>query len=145
MPDALPLPPLAGDFAFAPGDRIQASGAVQYSTGRDHGGMYQIREGEYPSILFGADGMWTCYRYVDFSKAPGSVTISVKSGQPGGVLQVRKDAPDGPVIATLDVPDTGWKWKERTVPVYTDPSGKEDVYLVAAKAPFSVKYFRFNP
>ena len=47
-------------------------------------------------------------------------------------------------MATLDVPDTGWKWKERKVPVQVAGEKKETIYLVAAKAPFSVKSFRFN-
>ena len=51
---------------------------------------------------------------------------------------------DGPLMATLDVPDTGWKWKERKVPVQVDVNPKETIYLVGAKAPFSVKSFRFN-
>jgi len=131
--------------AFGLGDRIQASGAVVYSGGRDHQGMYRIRKGEYPSIQFSADGQWTGYRYMDFSRLPGSVSITVKSGQPGRVLQIRQGAPDGPVIARLELPDTGWKWKRRSVPVYTEVSGKEEVYLVAEKGPFSVKDFCFNP
>ena len=106
--------------------------------------MVELKRKEYPVIFFQADGQWTGYRYVDFSQTPATLTVCIKSGQPGGQLELRKGAPDGPVLATLEVPDTGWKWKEQTVPVQVDASGKEAVYLVAKVAPFRVKYFRFE-
>lgn len=130
--------------AFRPGDKIQASAAVEYSLGRAGAEMVELKRKEYPVIFFKADGQWVGYRYVDFSWAPSTITVSVKSGQPGGKLEVRSGAPDGPVMATMEVPDTGWKWKEQTVPVQVDASGKEAVYLVAKVAPFRVKYFRFE-
>ena len=70
--------------------------------------------------------------------------LAVRAGQPGGRLELRQGAPDGPLMATLEVPDTGWKWKERKVAVQVTGEGKETIYLVGAKAPFSVKSFRFN-
>ena len=130
--------------AFRPGDKIQASAAVEYSLGRAGAEMVELKRKEYPVIFFKADGQWTGYRYVDFSQAPATLTVCVKSGQPGGQLELRKGAPDGPVMATMEIPDTGWKWKEQTVPVQVDASGKEAVYLVAKTAPFRVKYFRFE-
>jgi hypothetical protein len=130
--------------AFRPGDEIQASAAVEYSLGRDGGEMVELKRREYPVIHFKADGQWTGYRYVDFSGAPSSFTVSIKSGQPGGQLEVRTGSPDGPVIATLELPDTGWKWKQRTVHLQGNLSGKEEVFLVARQAPFRVKWFKFN-
>ena len=67
--------------------------------------------------------------------------MSIQAGQAGGQLEVRTGAPDGPVIATLDIPDTGWKWKNRTVPVQGTLSEDDGVYLVAKTAPFSVRSF----
>lgn len=129
--------------AFKPGDEVQTYGAVEYSTGRE-GGMMEVKKGRAPFITFGADGQWVAYRYFDFTETPSSVTIAVRAGQPGGRLELRQGAPDGPLMATLEVPDTGWKWKERKVPVQVDGNPKETIYLVGAKAPFSVKSFRFN-
>ena len=128
---------------FRPGDRIPASAAVEYSLGRDGGEMVEPSRGEYPVIHFKSDGQWVGYRYLDFSQGLVSFKVSIKSGQPGGRLEVRKGAPEGPVIATLDIPDTGWKWKEKTVPVQVDISDKDAVYLVAVRAPFRVKSFKF--
>ena len=129
--------------AFQPGDRIPASAAVEYSLGRDGGEMVEQSRGEYPVIHFKSNGQWTGYRYVDFSKPLTGLSVSIKSGQPDGLLEVRKGSPDGPVIATLEVPDTGWKWKEKTVPVQVDITDKDAVYLVAKSAPFRVKSFKF--
>jgi hypothetical protein len=103
-----------------------------------------VKKGRAPFITFEADGQWVAYRYFDFTDASASVTIAVRAGQPGGRLELRQGAPDGPLMATLDIPDTGWKWKERKVSVQVDGNPKETIYLVGAKAPFSVKSFRFN-
>ncbi|MBR4756363.1 MAG: family 43 glycosylhydrolase [Bacteroidales bacterium] len=130
--------------AFRPGDLIQASGAVEYSTGRK-GGMMVPKKGEYPAISFTEDGQWTCYRYIDLSESPGSVTVSVRSELPGGKLELHLTAPDGPLVATLDVPDTQGMSKDCTLPVRVDDAGKETVYLVAARVPFSVNSFIFKP
>ena len=105
--------------------------------------MVELSRGEYPVIHFKSNGQWTGYRYVDFSKPLTGLTVSIKSGQPDGLLEVRKGSPDGPLIATLEIPDTGWKWKERTVPVKVDVSEKDAVYMVAKSAPFRVKSFKF--
>ena len=129
--------------AFGLGDKVQAGGAVEYSVGRD-ASMFGIKRGEYSFVHFQEPGQWACYRYFDFTQAPSSLTVSVESGQPGGALEVHQGSPDGPVIATLEIPDTGWKWKERTITVQVEGSGKETIYLVASQAPFSVKYFRFE-
>lgn len=129
--------------AFGLGEKIQASAAVEYSTGRK-GGLMELKRKEYPIISFNENLQWTGYRYVDFSKVPFNVTVSVKSGGPGGKLELRKGSPDGPAIAVLDIPDTGWKWKEVSARIQIEASGKDAVYLVATRAPFSVKYFIFR-
>ena len=129
--------------AFGLGDQVWAGGAVEYSTGRTPG-MYQLKRGAYSYVTFQEAGQWACYRHFDFTQAPSCLTVSVQSGQSDGVLEVRKGSPDGPVIATLEIPDTGWKWKEKTATVQVEGSGKETLYLVARSAPFSVKYFTFK-
>ena len=128
--------------AFGLGDTVQAGGAVEYSTGREPD-MYQLKRGAYDSVSFQQDGQWACYRYFTFREAPKNLVVSVFTGAHGGRLEVRKGAPDGPVIASATLPDTGWKWKKITIPVMTGSMDKETLYLVASQAPFSVKDFRF--
>ena len=105
--------------------------------------MYQLKRGAYDFVSFQQDSQWACYRYFTFPEAPKSLTVCVFTGAHGGRLEVRKGTPDGPVIGSATLPDTGWKWKEITFPVENGTMEKETLYLVASQAPFSVKYFRF--
>ena len=129
--------------AFCPGDLIQASSAVEYSCGRD-GGLVEPDRGDYPTISFSAGGQWVGYRYFDFSKVPSSIALTVNSSVPDARVEVRIGAPDGPVISSGNIPDTGGNWKTIILPVQTDPAGKDDFYLVAVQAPFKVKSLRFD-
>jgi hypothetical protein len=117
------------------GVSIPASGASDFSAD----GLVRSRNGEYEYVAFTAAGQWTGYRFLGLSETPDRLTVAIQAGQPGGRLEVRAGAPDGPVIAALDIPDTGWKWKERTVPVEGKLAGGEAIYLVAVDAPFSIK------
>ena len=128
--------------AFGIGDTVYAGGAVAYSTGREPG-MYQLKRGAYDYVSFQEDGQWACYRYFTFPEAPKNLIVSIFTGAPGGLLEVRKGAPDGSVVGSVTLPDTGWKWKEIAIPVENGTMEKETLYLTASRAPFSVKYFRF--
>ena len=119
------------------GEEVPASAASDFSAD----GLVQSRKGEYEYISFTASGQWTGYRFLGFPKTPDNLTVTILSSQPGGRLEVRAGATEGPVIATLDIPDTGWKWKERTVPVEGTLEAGEAIYLLAVDAPFSVKSF----
>ena len=105
--------------------------------------MYQLKRGAYDFVSFQEDGQWACYRYFTFPETPKVLTLSIFTGAHGGRLEVRKGAPDGPVVGAATLPDTGWKWKEIAIPVLDGAMEKETLYLVASQAPFSVKYFRF--
>ena len=119
------------------GDLIPASGASDFSDS----GLVQSRKGEYEYVSFTDDGQWTGYRFLGLPETSCSFTVSIQAGLAGGRLEIRTGTPDGPVIATLDIPDTGWKWKERTVPVQGTLSEGDAVYFVAKTAPFSVRSF----
>ena len=144
--------------AFRPGDRVQAGGAVEYSTGRegglieensigrDGGIMMKIRGAEndgfstkrmtgYPYISFSEAGQWTGYRWFDLSLKARKLEACVRSGDEGGIIEFRKGSPDGEVIATVEVPATKGEWKTVKAPAKVSGSAKETVYAVAAKAP----------
>lgn len=129
--------------AFLPGDRIDASSAVEYSTGRS-GGLTELRRGKSPVVSFTSDGQWTLYRYVDFSRPLSRFTARVRSTAPGGLLEIRKASPGGSVIASIEIPDTGGEWEEISVPATAEVSGKDAVCLLAAHAPFQVESFLFS-
>ncbi len=89
---------------------------------------------------------WTMYQNVDFgSKGAKSVimNIAVESGMEGRNIEVRLDAPDGPLIATVtthatgsDFPDREEWWTEfdeHTAAVTGTATGVHDLYIVHEK------------
>ncbi len=61
-----------------------------------------------------------------------SITYRVSSGGPGGTIEARAGALDGPVVHTVEVPNTGgWDSYTEVGPVeVTDPGGTQPLYLV---------------
>jgi arabinoxylan arabinofuranohydrolase len=89
------------------------------------GGMnvYPVRDGAYimvKGVSFGA-------------QSPGSFTASVagqpKSGSKGGVIELRLDRVDGPLVGRLPVGDSGGQWKTETIPV-SGVTGTRDLFFV---------------
>jgi hypothetical protein len=64
----------------------------------------------------------------DIAQVACEVSASVGHG---GVLELRCDRPDGPLIGRVEIPVTGqWdEWRTVTLPV-TDPGGVHDLYVV---------------
>ena len=60
----------------------------------------------------------------------GAITFRVSSDGEGGTIELRAGAPDGPLVAELDVePTGGWDtYRELTAPV-TDPGGAHELFL----------------
>ena len=74
-----------------------------------------------------------------------SVSLRVSSGGSGGTIEFRWNAPDGPVIGTANVPNTGgWDSYTTLDPVpLDDPGGSGTLYLVFSGG-FDVDQLRFN-
>ena len=121
-------------------------------TSQRHGAARQItgpiRDRTFYSFLQGSNGDYGVYQPVNFYRID-SVTVRVAS-EAGGTLQMRLDAPDGPVLTELKVPataqkqpsadeqgnpeegggdDDGPRWEEITAPI-TNPGGTRALYLV---------------
>ncbi|WP_106436328.1 carbohydrate-binding protein [Streptomyces bingchenggensis] len=79
------------------------------------------------------------FRGVRFGAGADRLTVRLASAGCGRgcSLQLRLDAPDGRVAATLPVPDTGSTdtWEERSVALPRTVAGTHDVYLVATGGP----------
>lgn len=79
------------------------------------------------------DGAYIKVRDVDFREAgPAKVTARVGTTHNGGVtMEVRVDNPQGPLLATLKVPMTGWddRWAVVSADV-AKVSGVHDLYFV---------------
>ncbi|PSL07024.1 PKD domain-containing protein [Haloactinopolyspora alba] len=98
------------------------------------------------------DGDWITYSPVDLTGID-AVRFGVSSGGMGGTIELRKDAPDGELLGTVDVPVTGSydDVVERTADV-TDPGGTFTLYMVfrndewTSGGPdlFALDYLRFQ-
>lgn len=77
------------------------------------------------------DGDWLSFKPYQLAGVK-SAEFRVSSGGSGGTIEVRSGAPDGPLVATAEVSNTGG-WGSYTtvgpVPV-TDPGGTNTLYLV---------------
>jgi len=100
-----------------------------------------------------ANGDWAQYRRVDFGHdAPSSLRMRLANGSGlTGNVEVRLDAPDGELIATMPAaPTGGWQTWETAQANLTQPvTGEHDVYLVASGAPsgddfININWFRFT-
>ena len=76
-------------------------------------------------------GHWLKYEGVDFGKGTSVLDIRAASASSGGIIELRLDAPDGALIGTRPVPNTG-EWQDwRTFKADITPQeGKKTVFLV---------------
>ena len=86
------------------------------------------------NVAYIEDGDYVGYKDVDFGMGDSAATgidIRVAASSGGNQIEVRTDAPDGTLIATLDVPETGgWQNWETIHADLTKTTGKHDLYLV---------------
>ncbi|MPZ25018.1 MAG: carbohydrate-binding protein [Micromonosporaceae bacterium] len=79
--------------------------------------------------LTGLDhGDWAAYHPVNLLNT-GQVRFRVRSSGPGGVVELRRDAPDGALLGSAPVGDTGGEWVTVTAPV-ADPGETFALHLV---------------
>lgn len=78
--------------------------------------------------ILSKNGAWIQYNRVDFgNSAPRKVKARVSS-EDGGILQIRINGTDGPVISEIKVPKSD-KWTEIESPVRSGQSGIHDLYV----------------
>jgi glucose/arabinose dehydrogenase/PKD repeat protein len=132
------------------------TGRIPGGTGGGNPGVQREATGDtaggFQNLGFIEDGDWWSYDPVNLTGID-SVTARVASNSGGGLLEVRWDAPDGPVLATLDVPGTGnWQgYTEVSADLPTDlPTESGTLYFVAqhrtggAGGLFNVNWLRFG-
>ncbi len=87
-------------------------------------------QGGVASVAYIDDADHVSYAPVNFAGV-SSLRFRVASATQGGTIEVRVDAPDGPLLATVPVPGTGgWQnWTDVTTPI-TDPGGTRELFLV---------------
>ena len=77
------------------------------------------------------DGDWLRFSYIDLT-GMNSLDMRLASIYSGGSIEVRLDSLDGPVIAEVEMPNTGgWQvWETVSVPIDSVDDGYYEVYLV---------------
>ena len=108
----------------------------------EHGGLSAAlgRPDEGPELRNGHAGDWAVYRAFDFDSGAAALRASVAA--PGGAkVTVHLDRPDGPVLGTLTLGDTGGpdRFCDVTCPVDQSQAAVRDVYLVFARLVFDPK------
>ncbi len=90
-------------------------------------------------------GRWAHYVHLDFGQGAVSVQARVATAT-GGAVELRRDSPAGPLLATINSAATGgWQtWKTLTAPVQ-GATGLHDVYAVFPGSPVNLNWFRFVP
>jgi hypothetical protein len=78
------------------------------------------------------NGEYAIFRFFDFSEKVQSFQCTVGSATGGGSIEVRLDHLRGPLIANVEIPDTGgwYQWSEATAPLEAFYNGIHEVYLV---------------
>lgn len=74
------------------------------------------------------NGDWIKLREVDFGNGASRFSARVRGGKPGSKIEVRLDAPNGELVATLDSA-SGAAWTEKSTKV-KKRDGIHDLYFV---------------
>lgn len=77
---------------------------------------------------------WVCYRNFDFGKASKQITLTVgvPAENSGGIVELRTDSIDGPILGTIPIESTGgWDKREKQSHQITLTSGVHDLFLIA--------------
>ena len=99
---------------------------ITVETARDWGGRENVGNID--------DGDWLAFDPINLHGID-FISYRVASSGPGGTIEARIDAPDGPIVSTAHVsPTGGWQtYKDVTVPI-SDPGGSHTLYLVFRNA-----------
>jgi len=99
-------------------------------------GIKQNRDNEDGSSMCYVESMknksWVCFYNFDFGAGAASFEIEVASAGKGGLIELRVDSPDGQIIGSTAVSNTGGekaRWKKQTGPIM-NVSGVHDLYMV---------------
>jgi hypothetical protein len=87
---------------------------------------------------------WLRYNAVQFDAVLPSKLVARVSSITGGMLEVRLDALNGPVLASIKVP-AGTQWREITVPCKKIKTGLHDLFVtLKTKESIEVDWIRFK-
>lgn len=93
-------------------------------------------------------GDWVSVVGVDFGAGATEFSARVASSTDGGSIEIRIDQPDGAIVGTCAVPNTGGpqSWETTTCDtVVASASGVKDLYLKFVGGSFNVDSWQFTP
>lgn len=99
------------------------SGVQVVAKGVSHGGK---------QVGYITSGDWFSFDPMNLANITG-ISARYASGGGGGTLEVRKDAPGGPLLGTMNLANTGsWETHKQTASInVTDPGGSNELFFVA--------------
>jgi len=129
---AFPIPALAATF-----------GATSFNAESHPTDNNRIRDMG-SKIGYIRDKTWVRYDATDLGNGLNRIEVTAASDGAGGTLEIRVDAPDGPIIGSVDIPSTGG-WNSFDTFNITDPissvGGIRDLYLVFTNPSASLYLF----
>ncbi|HEX3027200.1 MAG TPA: family 43 glycosylhydrolase, partial [Clostridia bacterium] len=130
---------------FEVNETIQASGGVIFSGGRNDIRLRTRKEPTenpyvfhitgYPYTVYEKPEEWIGYRYLNFSKRIKNVCVSVKTEAAGAVLEIRKGACDGKLIAEFYLPDTNGSWQTIKNKASSTEDGTDTFFIIMKEKP----------
>lgn len=122
---------------FQPGAADSPAGRVSASRFASQQGVQTAPSTEGVDCLGWIEhGDWVRYEKVDFAARTDNLIIRAASATEGGLIEVRLNSPDGELLGSCAVPNTGdWQaWSTFTAPLRRPLSGTHPVCLVFRRA-----------
>ncbi len=97
-----------------PSDRSETAGPIPATRFATHHGIQTAPCTEGGECIGWIEhGDWVRYEQVDFGQACGQVAIRAASATQGGIIELRLDTPEGELLGTCSIPNTGdWQaWR----------------------------------
>lgn len=82
--------------------------------------------------IFSKRNAWLEYNQVDFGKDKVQKIVVRVNSATEGILQIRADGKNGPLIASINIP-TSENWKEISMPVHFAPTGIHNLHISLLK------------
>lgn len=115
---------------FRSGDIILAGSAVIWPE-KEKRPEFKSRENEEPVIIFKAINEWVGYRHLKLKNTKNiEIQGNFRTKGNKGTIEIRLNSPDGPKLASFNVPDTGGQWQTITTNIPGKHKGSNSFYVV---------------
>ncbi len=133
------------------GNNYDAFAGVDFSRYDDREGLNLVRPVvKRPMQYFTGinSGDWLVFNNLHFNKKPESIAIELKAPTSGAIIEIRKNLPEGELLAscTIQANTNKEKWEEQVFDIKGLKKGKEKLYFVFCgdSEGLSIKSFVFK-